>query len=146
VIDPQSQAILQDVLRRESRSLLSYIGDAYPWAAVGQTETAAALKNVVADERAAVAALGRFLVRQHITPPPGGAYPTRFTTCNFIALDYLLKRLEEAQLGDIAALHSDLAEITDKEARQQVANLLAVKEKTLAFLQRSLDPAMAGSS
>ena len=32
MIDSQSQAIVQEVLRREGRSELMYVAEAYPWA------------------------------------------------------------------------------------------------------------------
>src|SRR5207237_2893310 len=32
VMDPAQAALLQDVLRRESRSLLQYVSESYPWA------------------------------------------------------------------------------------------------------------------
>jgi hypothetical protein len=135
VIDPRTEAILQGIVRRESRSLLSYIGDAFPWTTAGQTPALAALKGAVKDEAAAVNALGRFLVRQGSMPPFLGAYPASFTACNFVALNYLLPRLIDEERRSIAALRSDQDALGDAGSRLAVEGLLEVKMRNFAVLE-----------
>lgn len=129
-----TEALLQEIVRRESRSLLMYVGDAYPWTAARGEAALGALKALIQDEAAAVTALGRYLVRRHITPEPPGSYPTSFTTLNFIGFDYLLPRLVESQRQLLGALGRDLAAITDPDARGEVEKLVAVKRRHLAEL------------
>jgi hypothetical protein len=140
VIDPQTEAILQGIVRRESRSLLAYIGDAYPWTTAAQTAALATLQDGVRAETGAVSALGRFLVRQNLTPPFLGSYPASFTSCNFVALNYLLPRLIDEERRLIAALEADLAKIANETARASVEALLAVKKKNLAMLEGLVTP------
>jgi hypothetical protein len=127
--------ILQGIVRSESRSLLSYIGDAFPWTTSVQTPALATLKGAVKDEAAAVSALGRFLVRARLNPPFLGAYPISFTSCNFVALDYLLPRLIDEERRSIVALRSDLDAIGDAGAKLAVEGLLEVKMRNFAVLE-----------
>jgi hypothetical protein len=135
VIDPQTETLLQDIVRRESRSLLLYVGEAFPWTTTRGGPTLDRLKQLVHQEADAVAALGRYLVRRRVTPPALGAFPTGFTTYNFVALDFLLPRLAEQQRVDTAALERDLAAVGDPEARAQVQALLETKRLDLAGLE-----------
>jgi hypothetical protein len=134
VIDPHSQAVLQDVVRRESRSLLSYIGDAFPWTTAAGGPALASLRQAVRDEGAAVTALGRFLVRHHAGLPYLGSYPASFTSWNFVALDFLLPRLVEEERRTIAELEAALPPLAEA-VRGPVQALLAVKRRNLETLQ-----------
>jgi hypothetical protein len=140
VIDAQTQATLQEVLRRESRSLLSYVADAYPWTTAAGGPALASLNRHIREELAAVNALGRFLVRHRIDLPLLGQYPVAFTTCNFIALSYLLPRLADEERRSIAHLEADLRAIHDPAAREPVDALLAVKKRNLSAMEALLAP------
>ncbi len=135
MIDPQTQAILQDIVRRESRSLLVYVGDAYPWTTSAGDRALAELRQVVHDETEAVAALGRFLVRRRGTLPFLGSYPVHFTSYNFVSLEFLLPRLVETEKELIAELEADLRRLAPGEAHSQVEALLLVKRRNLATLE-----------
>jgi hypothetical protein len=126
--------VLQDVVRRESRSLLLYIGDSFPWTTNDRAPDLVTLKNLITREARAISDLGRYLVRQRITPPPYGSYPASFTSCNFIDIAYLLPRLLAAQEQSITALSGDIVLIHDVEVKKQLEALLAVKQQTLAGL------------
>ncbi|MFO0878831.1 MAG: hypothetical protein U0840_15930 [Gemmataceae bacterium] len=145
MIDPGSQAVLASILRRESRSLLLYVGDAFPWATASQTQELTTLQGLIHQERAAVASLGQFLLRQRVGLPFIGAYPMAFTTIHFVALDYLLPRLIEAQSHGIEQLQGDLERLVDAGSRLEVERLLAVKKRTQAGLER-LVPASSPAS
>ncbi len=140
MIDSQNDQILQGIVRRESRSLLSYIGDAFPWTTASRSPTLATLNDAVKAEAAAVNALGRFLGRRNLMPPLLGSYPAGFTALNFVALDYLLPRLMDEERRTIAALALDLANITDEAARVPVEALLRVKKKNLAIMEGLATP------
>jgi hypothetical protein len=142
-MDPQTGAILQDVLRRERRSLLLYTGDAFPWTTADGEPRLAALRRAIREVGDSVTALGRFLLKNRVTPPPGGAYPASFTSYNFIALSFLVPRLIESERRSVAALEADLARIKDAAAKAPVAALLAHKKHALAALESLQAPAGA---
>ncbi|MGH7168769.1 MAG: hypothetical protein ACRELG_00635, partial [Gemmataceae bacterium] len=75
MIDAHSQRLLQDVLRRESRSVLTYVAEAYPWTTSTRTKALMDLQQIIAAEREAVVDLGRFLVRQRVPLPYLPSYP-----------------------------------------------------------------------
>jgi hypothetical protein len=146
VKDPQTRAILQDIVRRESRSLLLYTADAFPWTTSDGEPRLAALRQAIREVADAVTALGRFLLKSRVTPPPAGAYPASFTSLNFVALSYLVPRLIEAERRSTAALEADLRQIKDAAGREHAAALLAHKQHALKALGSLLAPAGAEPS
>jgi hypothetical protein len=144
VIDSQSQTLLQEVLRREGRSELMYVAEAYPWAAARGEAARAALQALTREESDALTALGRWLMRQRVPLPYLGAFPTGFTTINFLALDYLLPRLRDLQREAVARLERDAHAATSPEARAQLESLLALKKRHLATLESLASPAPPG--
>jgi hypothetical protein len=134
VIDLHTQTLLQDILRRESRSVLMYVAEAYPWTTANHIKARIALEQLIADEREAVVCLGRFLVRQRIPLPYLPSFPAHFTTINFLALDFLLPRLIEEERRSIADLERDRATLQDPTAQAEVEKLLALKRVHLPRL------------
>src|SRR5271165_6937469 len=103
-MDPRTQALLQQAFRRESLSMLRYVGEAYPWVGVGDGAALKRLRDVEAEDRAATTGLGRFLFRRHISPSFTGSFPSGFMTINFLSLDHLLPRLVADQRRAVADL------------------------------------------
>jgi hypothetical protein len=135
MLDAKTQAALAEIVRRESRSMLSYMADAYPWASQKQTPALDVIREVSSTVSAAVTALGRFLIKQRVTPPMLGAYPTYFTSCNFMAVDWLLPRLISSEKGLLQRLTADLKGTTNTEAKKQLADFAEVKMQALAKLE-----------
>ncbi len=138
-----SAATLQAILRRESRSLLQYVREAYPWAKSGEQKTLSELDRLIDEEANSTAALARFLLRHHVRLPYLGAYPSHFTNVNYVGLDFLLPRLVEHQRGAIAALERDLAKLSDEDSRQQVQPILEMKRRHLKRLEELAAPVAA---
>ena len=135
MIDAHSQKVLQDILCRESRSVLIYVAEAYPWTSSTEEKTLADVQQLIAEEREAVASLGRFLVRHRIPLPYLPPYPAHFTTINFLALDFLLPRLLEHERRSISDLERDLPAIKDPAVHAEVEKLLTLKRRHLPRLE-----------
>ncbi len=133
--DAATQPLLQAVLRRESLSLLQYIRDAFPWTAVGEEEAWAKLRQVVEEDAGAVADLGRFLAANRMPLPYIGQFPVEFTSINFVALDWIVRRLVEGQRQEVAALEADAGRAADPDARAALERLLEVKRRHLPVLE-----------
>jgi hypothetical protein len=140
VIDPHSQTVLQDILRRESRSVLLYVDEAFPWTTLTEEKSLTTLRHLIAEERQAVTTLGQFLVRQRVPLPYLPSFPSSFTTINFLAFDYVLPRLIDCERRSIAALERDLTTLKDPAAHAEVEKLLALKRRHLPQLE-ALAPA-----
>lgn len=140
VIDAQTYNRLQEIIRREGRSLLQYAVESFPWTITAADVRPAVLQQAAADEAEATADLARLLVRHHLSPPYLGAYPMGFTSFNYLALDRLVPLLVQYQLRGIAALHGDGKPLEDEEARDLVRGLLRVKEANLKKLEGLLLP------
>jgi hypothetical protein len=138
MIDPRTADLFQAIFRREGRSLLQYLGDAFPWTKSDELEHLCQLHGLVQEEREATATLGRFLSRNRIPLPYLGAYPQGYTALNFVSLESLVPRLIGAQRRSIAALESDLAQIHDPTARGTVEGYLEIKRRSLKILEAML--------
>ena len=135
MIDAAGQALLQDIVRRESRSLLQYISEAFPWTTREERAALATLQGMIDEERRNAAALGQFLVRRKIGVPYLGPYPVSFTSMNYLSLDYLLPRLVEYQHRAIRQLQADLRTLSDMDATEQVERILNAKRRHLQILE-----------
>jgi hypothetical protein len=134
-MNAQTLAVLQGIVRRESLSLLSYVGDAFPWTTTRDAGSLARLRQIVAANKDAVADLGRFLTKLRQPLTFIGSYPSNFTTINFVSLDHVLPKLVESERAGVAALERDMHALTDKDARAQAEKLLAVKKQQLESLE-----------
>jgi hypothetical protein len=135
-MDAATRDLLQEIVRRESLSLLSYVGDSFPWTTSRGGPALEQLRHLVAAHREAVADLGRFLTRRRMPLGYIGSYPSSFTTINFVSLGYVLRRLVEWETKAVADLERDLAGLRhDPEAKALVEKLLAGKKERLEKLQ-----------
>jgi hypothetical protein len=140
VIDAQTYGRLQDIIRREGRSLLQYAIESFPWTTTGSDGRPAALRQLAEVEAEAAAELARLLVRHRLSPPYLGAYPTAFTSFNYLAIDRLVPLLADYQRRGIVKLENDLRELTDEEVRAAVRHLLEVNTANLKKLESLLLP------
>ncbi len=132
--DARPEAVLQNVARRQSQSLLQYVGDSFPWTKAEGRDGLRKLRAAFEEDRRAVTTLTQYLTRRKWTVPQLGVFPASFTTINFVALDYLLPQLVDAQRAEIAALEGDLDALGDDPAREPVQELLAMKRRHLEEL------------
>jgi hypothetical protein len=122
-------------MKRESRSLLQYVADSYPWATPEEQGALGQLQHVIDEEREGAGELGRFLTRHRLALPYLGAYPAEFTNANFIALDYLLPRLAADERRVIATLEQQIPMLQDAEAHALVQKILDRKRQHLTILE-----------
>jgi hypothetical protein len=134
VIDRQTYLRLQDIIRREGRSFLQYSGESFPWATAPEQDTVAKLQALIGEERDAAGGLARYLAKNRLTPPYLGAYPSYFTSYNFLALHRLLPLLVQHQKHGVDELQRDVTALNG-ETRHQVERLLEMKKRHLQELE-----------
>jgi hypothetical protein len=144
-MDARTEATLQEIVRREYRSLLQYVGESFPWATADKSEALDRLHRLVVEEQAAAGEVARFLQRRHVTVPPLAPYPMDFTSLAFVSLDYLLPRLIEHQRRNIAQLERDLRDLTEADARGVVQKLLETKRSHRKVLDELTSTAPAAA-
>src|SRR5262245_28804211 len=135
-MDSLTQPLLEEIIRRESRSLLQYVSEAFPWTTPEERETLVQVEKVIAEERQGAAALARLLQRHHLPPPFIGPYPMEFANINYVTLDHLLPLLVVQQRRAIGDLERDLTCLLDEEARTEVKKVLEMKRRHLAVLEK----------
>jgi hypothetical protein len=135
VIDPQTVDRLHALVRRETLSILMYVGQAFPWTTVKQVGNLAELKRIVDEEREAIANLGQYLTRRRAPVPWIGSYPSSFTTINFLSLEFILPRLIEFERRSVDELEKDLLAIQDGEVKGPLTRLLQMKREHLRELE-----------
>jgi hypothetical protein len=135
VLDGQTQNVLQTVIRRESRSLLQYLTESFPWTTPERQAAVDELKRLAEEDRAAVARVADYLRRNQVPQPYLGPFPTEFTNINFIGLDYAVRLLVKAQQRAIDNLEGDLRQLSDEGARDLVRELITIKHAHLKDLE-----------
>jgi hypothetical protein len=145
MLDDRTAQVLEAVVRRESRSLLQYVAEAFLWTTPAEQAALARLQRIIAAEQKAVARIADFLQRRRHVAPYLGPYPMAFTNLNFVSLDHLLPVLAEHQQRALADLDRDLAAVTDPGARAVLEQLRDVKRGHLSDL-KSTAAAPAGAA
>jgi hypothetical protein len=135
MMDPQSRAVLQALIQRESQSLLHYVCESFPWITAREQEALDRLQQINKEEMESAAVLARYLFKHHIVPAALGSYPMTYTNINYMALDHLMPLLITYQQGQVGELEKDLRKIKDAEARQHVEQFLDMKRRHLGTLE-----------
>jgi hypothetical protein len=136
MLDAPTRMVLQETLRRESRSLLQYIAEAFPWTKAENAVAVSNLKLLASEQLAASTGLMRFLQQQHAAPPFLGSFPSSFTSMNFVTLEYLGPQLVKHTQKETADLERDLRMVSDSAARTLLTELLSLKRNHLAGLEK----------
>ncbi len=144
---PHEIGLLQELLRRDSRSLLQYVSESYPWSKAESAAACDAVRRMAAAQRDALARLARWLAKQHAPATFPGAYPMHFTTTNFIALHYLIPRLIADEERCLAAASEAERALTADEGRKLLQALIDLKKQHLreldALRTQTTPPAIA---
>jgi hypothetical protein len=134
-MDARAQTLLQQLFRRESRSLLEYLTESFPWTPADKHAAVERLHQLSSQQRESTVKLAQFLQRHHIPLPYLGAFPMDFTTINFIGLDYAVPLLVKDEQEAIGELETDLGRLADAEARALVQEILGEKRHLLKELE-----------
>src|SRR5262245_5705316 len=116
-MDWETSRLLQEIVRREGRSVLMYVGDAFPWTTANDKVSLDQLPDLIQAEARAIYAIAELLQRSRVPITSHGSYPANFTTINFVALKSILPRLANFERESIPVLESDIARFTDSEAK-----------------------------
>jgi rubrerythrin len=135
VIDAQSAEAIREIAYQEGRSILQYVGDAFPWTAADQTSSLDRFQQIVHAERDMLARLTQFLYKQRVAPPAVGSYPVAFTSLNFVSLGLIVKRLIEYEQKSMDALQATIPSVVNSEARALLQSFLDLKKKHLQTLK-----------
>ncbi len=134
-MDARTRALVEDILRREGRSLLQYVSESFPWATPQEQQALAQLQTLSKEEHQAIGAFLQWYARRAHAVPYLGSFPTSFTAINFVSLDHLLPMLAEAERQSLEQLERDLGNLTDAEVRDQVSTIVEMKRRHLAALK-----------
>jgi rubrerythrin len=145
VIDARTYAVLQDIVQRESRSLLQYVRESYPWITPEEQDVLAKIQAIIEEERQGAGELVRLLQRRKLPPPYVGSYPTSFTNFSFVSLDHMLPLLAANERQGIDQLQRDIQSVSDAEIKELLQGILDKKRQHLEVLQ-SLTAAHSGSA
>jgi hypothetical protein len=139
-MDGPTAVLVQEIVRRESLSLLAYVRDAFPWATKAGGAALVGLRQIVAEHDRAVVALVKQLTRRRVAPASIGSYPSGFTSYNFLSLSHLLPQLVRTERESLARLEADAPRVADSELRHAVDQFLAGKRDRLARLEALTAP------
>ena len=134
MIDAQSTQVLQDIVRRESLSLLQYVGEAFPWIKSSDAPALAAFQRIASEQRDAVTFLAGWLAKKRIGLNYLGSFPSGFTHINYCTLDYLLPLVLDSEKKKLADFERDLTKIADPDAVAMVRNMVELKRRHVQML------------
>jgi len=135
VIDAQTYAQLSEIVRRESRTLLQYVGDSYPWITPAEQEVLAQIRTMIEEQKQGIAELVRFILRNHQSPPYIGSYPASFTSLSFVSLDHLIPLLAAQEDLDLKHLERVQATLVDPEAKETMIRIVENKRRHVEALR-----------
>lgn len=133
-MDAGTASHLQELVRKEGRSLLQYVNESFPWTTAKTDHILPKLNEMAKEEQEGAAAVVRLLLKHRHRPPYLGAYPMSFTNINFIDLTYLLPFLVDFEKRRLADLESDLPHLHDGDAKGLVQSLVEMKRRHLETL------------
>jgi hypothetical protein len=133
-MDSATLNVLLGIVRRESRSLLQYVGESDPFATSADGDIAAKIRQIVEEEKAAANALAAQLAGKRHRVPYLGSYPSSFTSVNYVTLKYLVPLLVKYEQEAIADLDRDLGRIADPDMAEEVRTIVAMKRRHLQTL------------
>src|SRR5437870_5381129 len=122
-MSPADAPRLQDVYRREYRSLLQYVREASPYASGADRSIREAVFRIANEEAAALEAFGTGLESLRIALPYLGSFPAGFMDLNFVTIRHLLPRLIVEQKQDLAKLEAEIPAVIDVVGRAAVQQL-----------------------
>jgi hypothetical protein len=134
MIDQVTQTRLQDLFRRENRSFLQYVSQATPWFRDEDRPLVDKVKQLAAEETAALDTLADWMDSKRIPLPHLGAFPSTFMNYNYVDIRKLMKPLIDEQRKELADLETDAGSLTDADARLAVKSLVELNRAHLSAM------------
>lgn len=110
--DDTHNALLNQLLINLGRSLLQYVGEAWPWTSDPNAPERKTINELVLRQQAQIIKLADLLAERD-WPVDFGAYPTEYTDLHYVALDYLTSQLIENEDGLISDLEKSIQACSD---------------------------------
>jgi hypothetical protein len=129
-----TEDLLNRLLVIEYRSLPMYLLDATPWTHPGDGKATAALRSIVATQRALAQRLADAIMNRGGTVEKG-EYPMDFTELNFLSLDYLMKELVRYEKQQVTQVERIASRMLDPEARELALEVLGAEKAHVEMLQ-----------
>lgn len=133
--DQDNSQTLNELLNRLSRSLLQYIGEAWPWAAGEQRDRLETINGLVRRQQFAAERLSELLEQRRVVLDIQN-YPWDGSLFNYVTIDYVKPELIADEEDLLATLKQARAATNgDSEAARLLEQLASDEEKTLADLR-----------
>jgi hypothetical protein len=137
-----SMTVLNRLLAAFQYSLASYLRHARPWTPPGRAGLLNAIRRVAADHEDHARRVGRLILRRRGRIEPAG-FPLRFTAYNYLALDYLARRLVEHARTIVEEVARGAEALDrDPEAKRLAEHILRGELKHLRALTGLVSPAV----
>jgi hypothetical protein len=135
MIDFTCRSLLQDLFRREGRSLLQYASESSPWVDEKDKHLEERLKILAEAEIRALGEFAEYLEKARVPLPYLGAYPSRFTNYNFMNLRKLLTPLIQDQRDGVNRLEKEIQSLQGKD-REEATKILEINRQHLMELEK----------
>jgi hypothetical protein len=132
----ENYSTLLDVYRRGKLSFLQYVDQTSPYAGAADLPLLDRVRQFARAEAEELEKLSEYLENNRISVPLPGAFPTKFTNYNYVAVRKLLPSLLADEVSGLAALEMDAANLPQGELRSWVEKLAASKRVHVTELEK----------
>ena len=135
--DSRTIESLNRLLRIVHCSLPAYLHVVHPWTGRRGREVLDLLRRIAEDHGRLACRLAE-AIRQRGGVPDARGFPDEFTDLHDVALDFLVRKVIERQVCELAAIECDVAELErDPELRSLAQNLMATARLHLELLRQA---------
>lgn len=134
-MSPADANRLQEVYRREYRSLLQYAREASPYTSVPDRPVRDSVMRIANEESAALQSFGEVLETSRVALPQLGSFPMNYTDLNFVTIRHLVPKLIAEQKRDVMKLESELPAFADVIVRAAMQKLVDLHQRHLKEME-----------
>lgn len=136
MMDQTCGRILEEILRRESFSLLAHAEVAQFWTPYHYHLAHSKLQGMISQEKEIRDALFQILARQKISTSPFGTFPADFSGLNYMALEKILPRLIDCQNLSITDLEKAIPDFPAGPVKSLLEKRLLLRREHRVCLNR----------
>jgi hypothetical protein len=132
---PADSRLIQEIYRREYRSLLQYSREAAPYTSLADRPLRDGILRIVKEERDELDAFGEWMESLRVPRSYLGSFPVAYTDLNFVTVRHLLPKLVAEQQRDTQSLKADAAACSDDASRSAIQRLIELHTRHLKELE-----------
>jgi hypothetical protein len=134
-MSPDESHRMQEIYRREYRSLLQYVREASPYTSRADRSLRDSVMRIANEESSSLESFGEVLESLRVSIPYLGSFPVGFTDLNFVTIRHLLPKLVAEQKRDLVTIEAEIPACAGAIAHAAVQRLADLHRRHLIELE-----------